>query len=107
MEDRKQLGEVQREVREQAEEKKNRIKGNMVEYLQKTKEERRQAEEREREELQRFVEEEDTRRLFGRYEKALKQLYKYFATQDKQVIEFDLELKNETINQTEFVKFGY
>ena len=36
--------------------------------------------------------------LFKRFDKGLRQFYKYFATQDRQTIEFSLEMKNDTLN---------
>eukprot|EP00347_Sterkiella_histriomuscorum_P006073 403354173 len=105
--DRKQLVEVQQQVEKEFEQKKNKIKSNMVEYLGKTKDERKREDEKQKEEINQFMGDQQTLQTFKRYNKGLQQYYKYFATQDKQTIEFALEAKNETINMSKFVKFGY
>ena len=44
----------------------------MVEYLQKTKDERKQKEEREKEEVNRFLDMPETKQTISKYEKGLK-----------------------------------
>ena len=61
-----------------------KIKSNMVDYIGKTKDQRKYEDEKQKEEVNRFFEMEETRRLFQKYDKGLKQYYKYYATQDKQ-----------------------
>ena len=79
----------------------------MVEYLGKTKEERKKEEEKQKEEINRFMDDQSTKTVFKRFKKGIEQYYKFYATQDKQTIEFSLEAKNETINFAKFIKFGY
>lgn len=105
--DRNELVNSQKQFEDKTHERMVKIKSNMVDYIKSTKDERKKAEEHEKEQTLNFYNLEETQQLFERYEKGIKQFYKYYASQDKQQIEFNLELKNDTINQTEFTKFGY
>ena len=101
------MEEVQKKVEKEQEQKKNKIKSNMVEYLGKTKEERKREDEKQKEEISRFLEDQQVQTIFKRYARGLQQYYKYYATQDRQTIEFALEAKNETINISKFQRFGF
>jgi len=56
----------------------------MVDYLKSTKDDRKRDEENQKEETNLFYERVETKELFDRYEKGLRQFYKFYATQDTQ-----------------------
>jgi hypothetical protein len=51
----------------------------MVKYIGKTKDERKQQDERQKQEVNNFLELEETAHLFKRYDKGLREYYKFYA----------------------------
>lgn len=45
--------------------------------------------------------------VFSLYDKSLKHMFKFFASQDKKDLDFNLERIMNTINFREFIRFGY
>jgi hypothetical protein len=45
--------------------------------------------------------------VFGLYENSLHYLYKFYASQDKKELAFNLESSMNTLNFREFIRFGY
>jgi len=77
--ERKELEVVQKKFEEKFNLRKDKIKSNMVEYIKNTKDERRREEEMQREQVNEFYERVETVEIFERYEKGIRQYYKFYA----------------------------
>lgn len=56
--------------------------------------------------MEHLYQDHDTKVVFKNYEKALKQLFKYYSTQDGIKLDQQLDNKVKTISLNEFMKFG-
>jgi hypothetical protein len=50
---------------------------------------------------------EDVQSVFFRYDQALRQMYRFYASQDKKDVGFNLEKAMNSMNMRELVKFAY
>lgn len=84
-----------------------RLKEQMQEMIEQTKEERG-VEKQERTEIDVFMKKEDVAKVFETYDRHLRHMYKFYASMDiKKENTFDIEYLHSTLNLREFVRFGY
>ena len=67
----------------------------------------RHKEEEERRGINDFIHQHDVESTFGLYDKSLHYMYKFYASQDKKTVDFNLEANMNVMNMREFVRFGY
>jgi hypothetical protein len=49
----------------------------------------------------------DVENIFGLYDKSLRHMFKFYASQDKKDLDFNLERLMNTTNFREYVRFSY
>lgn len=64
-------------------------------------------EQRERAQINEFMNQEEVLSIFYRYEPALRQMFKFYASQDKKDVGFNLEKAMNSMNQRELIRFAY
>jgi len=67
-------------VEKKVKQKEEKIKNNMLKYIEDTKPMFKEREVRQRQQMEHLYQDHDTKVVFKNYEKALKQLFKYYST---------------------------
>jgi len=80
----------------------------MEKYIEGSKKSR-ELEKKERADISNFMEMEEVKSVFSRYERQLHQMFKFFAAQDtkKDSSTFDNEYLYNTLSYRELIRFGY
>ena len=78
----------------------------MESFIKATKGESR-AEAQERQAIAEFYALAETQRVFAAFDRALEQLFRFYAAQEKKEIGFDLAQRLSRVSFSEFVKFGF
>jgi len=85
----------------------NKLKQQMDQLINETKGDR-EAEKKERLEVQEFISAGEVAKVFKTYDKQLQHMYKFYAAMDsKKENSFDLEYLHSMLDLREFVRFGY
>ena len=64
-------------------------------------------EQKEREEIEAFFNLQEVQTVYAKFDKALEYMFKFYASQDKKEISFQLGNALQRVNFNEFIKFGY
>lgn len=83
-----------------------RIRSNMENFIKENQQDRVREQE-DRKQINEFIKQPDVENVFSLFDKSLKQMYKFYASQDKKDLDFNLERSMNTINFREFIRFGY
>ena len=78
----------------------------MEQFIMDSKQDR-DKEKVERQQINEFLRQTDVESVFALYDKQLRQMYKFYASQDKKDLDFNLERAMSTMNMREFVRFGF
>ena len=96
------------QVKAQEEKNQVRLKKQMDKYIKDTKPDR-EAEKAERKAVNDFLARPDVQSVFKTYEKPLKMMFKFYASQDKKndYSQFDMEYLHSVLSFQEMVRWGY
>lgn len=64
-------------------------------------------EQEERKQIKEFLKQPDVENIFALYEKSLKHMFKFYASQDRKDLDFNMDRVLNTINFREFIRFTY
>lgn len=78
----------------------------MDSYLKESAQDRGK-EQRERKQINDFMGQEEVQNIFYRYDQALKHMFKFYASQDKKDVGFNLERDMNSMNMRELIRFAY
>ena len=79
-----------------------------MEQFMREHHEDRGKEQEERRQINEFLKQPEVEEVLDqKYERALRHMYKFYASQDKKDVEFNLERSMSTLNFREFIRFSY
>lgn len=64
-------------------------------------------EQKERKQIIEFLQQEEVQATFYRFDQALRQMFKFYASQDKKDVGFNLEKAMNSMNLRELIRFSY
>lgn len=84
----------------------SKIKLSMEAHVKETAPDRGK-EQREQKQINDFLAQEDVQSVFYRYEQSLKQMFRFYSSQDKKDVGFNLEKSLNAMTMRELIRFGY
>ena len=82
------------------------VKKEMESYI-KINKDALKVDSKEREQINEFYQSAEVQEVFTKFDKTLEYMFKFYASQDKKSINFNLGNNLQNVNFNEFVKFGY
>ena len=103
---REEIATKEQEIKSKEKEYQVRIRAQMEQFIKDNQQEKGKEHE-ERKQIDEFMKQGDVEGIFALYDKQLRQMYKFYASQDKKDLAFNLERSMNTMNMREFVRFGF
>ena len=93
-------------VEKKEKEVQNKIKQSMDSYYKESAQDRGK-EGRERREINEFIQQDEVQSIFDQFEVSLKHMFRFYASQDKKEVGFNLERSMNSMNMRELIRFAY